>query len=192
MSLPEDRPSSSLPLDEAAFRDLLDARGILKPDLLDPPPREKTWIVFSQERDVRLDVTRLQTQAARFFAAKIGLTVDKRYEGELPLVDAARVVLAASDAAGTRLCFGRRAEPADVAAVEAAEAATRSYGLAQLAQRCPIVWSIVPSIDHDRVALALAAIFASLFLGPIVSPGGEAFGVRTARMKLEARGAPYR
>lgn len=175
-----------------AFRELLDERGLLKPDLLAPPPREKTWTVFSQERDLRLDLARLRTQGERFFAAKVGITVDKRYEGELPIVDAARVVLSASDAAGTRLCFGRHAEPSDLAAVEAAEAASNGYGLAQLAQRCPTLWSIVPSIDHDRVALTLAAIFASMFLGPIVTPTGETFGVRTARMKLEARGSPYR
>jgi hypothetical protein len=43
------------------------------------------------------------------------------------------------------------------------------------------------------VALTLAAIFASVLLGPIVPPKGDrVFGVRTARLELEKKSAPYR
>jgi hypothetical protein len=151
--------------------------------------------VFAQRPDVRLDIEAVKRQAERFFASKIGLTVDKRYGDTTPDVDAARVVISGGDgtASGTRLCFGRRAEPADVAAAEEAERAQNTTGLALLAQRCPTVWLIVPESEEDRPALAIAAIFASTMLGPIVTPSGkEIFGVRTARMKLEGRSSPYR
>lgn len=41
--------------------------------------------------------------------------------------------------------------------------------------------------DDDTLALTLAAILASILLGPILDPRrSELFGVKTARRKLEA------
>jgi hypothetical protein len=61
-----------------------------------------------------------------------------------------------------------------------------------LAKRCPRVLLIESEGTDDRVALLLAALIASVELGPIVTPKAEIFGVRTARMKLEALTSPYR
>lgn len=189
---------------EEAFRDALDERGLLKDGWrarIAPPPREGALTVFAQRRDARLDMATMKGHAARFFAARIGLTVDKRYDDEAPSVDAARVVLACEDgsAAGTRLAYGCPAEPDDWTAADAAEAGApepRTSGLAQLARRCETVWRIALEGPDDRVALTIATIFASVLLGPILATDptgpGELFGVRTARLKLEGRRAPYR
>jgi hypothetical protein len=123
--------------------------------------------------------------------------VDKHEGAPLPDVDAARIVVASDDATarGTRLVFARRAWPDDVDAAAAAEAATgnAAAGLSQLARRCGALFLVVPNGEDDRAALTLAAILASVMLGPILAPGGERiFGVRTARLELEARARPYR
>jgi hypothetical protein len=65
--------------------------------------------------------------------------------------------------------------------------------MALLAQRCRTVWLVTRETDDDRVSLGIAAIFASVLLGPILAPtGDELFGVRTARAKLEGQPRPYR
>jgi hypothetical protein len=184
-----------LPRTEEEFRELLDARGVVRAGAFAPPAREGTFAVFAQRPNACLDAEVLRGHAARFFGAKLGLTVDKRYGDAPPEADAARIIVASDDgtAAGTRLCVARRADAGDVSAAEAAERAQGTYGLALLAARCPTLWLVVPEADDDRAALTIAAVFASVMLGPIVAPGGaEIFGVRTARMKLEGAPRPYR
>jgi hypothetical protein len=138
----------------------------------------------------------IKQQAQRFFATKVGVTFEKKYRDNPPTTDAARIVVSGDDglASGTRLCFGRGADPTDLALVEDAERAQGSTGMALLAQRCPTVWLIeTEGGEEDRVALTLAAIFASVLLGPIVPPKGDrVFGVRTARLELEKKTTPYR
>ncbi len=181
-------------LGEERFREMLDERGVLRPGALAPPERSAGYSVFVQRDDAVLDIAALKGHATRFFAAKLGLTVDKKYR-EPPASDAARIVLASDDgtASGTRLCFGRRARAEDHDAAEAAERAQATHGMALLARRCASIWLVVRETEDDRVALTIAAILASSMLGPILSPeGDELFGVRTARMKLEGRASPYR
>jgi len=105
-------------LDEASYRALLDSRGVLRPRALAPPDPGVAFTVFAQRTDAAVDVAALSGHARRFFAARLGLTIDKRYDADLPSVDAARVVLATDDgeANGTRLCYGRPAEATDHAA----------------------------------------------------------------------------
>jgi hypothetical protein len=182
-------------LDEAAFRELLDDRGVLRPGALVAPPRDRAFTVFAQRPSAVLEMDALKQQAARFFSAKLGWSVDKRYQGDAPDTDAARIVIATDDGStsGTRIVFGRPADGADVAAAEEAERTQNTTGMALLAQRCQTVWLVVVESADDRVALTIAAIFASSMLGPILQPDGkEVFGVRTARMKIEGRAAPYR
>jgi hypothetical protein len=181
-------------LDEESFRALLDRDGLLRSEALAAPARDAAFTVFAQREDARLDVAAIQQNASRFFAAKIGLTVDKTYAAA-PFVDAARVVLATDDgtAAGTRLCYGRPANASDHAAAEQAERAQGTSGMSLLAQRCKTVWLVVRESDDDRAALTIAAIFASVMLGPILAPDGQRlFGVRSARLELERHASPYR
>jgi hypothetical protein len=193
--MPYGTPVPSLPRSEEAFRELVSARGIVPPGAFAPPAREATFAVFAQRPDACLDIEVLQRQAERFFGAKLGLTVDKHYGDDRPESDAARVVVAANDgtASGIRLCVARPTTPSDLAAAEAAERAQGTHGLALLAQRCPTLWLVVPETEEDRAALTISAVFASVFLGPILAVGGqEIYGVRTARMKLEGSARPYR
>jgi hypothetical protein len=187
-------------LSEEAFRALLDSRGLLRDDGQRPfpfPERTSAFTVFAQRSDAALDLTAIKAHAARFFDAKLGLTVDKSYGPEAPQIDIARIVVQASSAgrllSGTRLCFGRRADASDHVAAESAEQMQGTSGMSLLAQRCNAVWLVTLERDDDRVALTIAAVLASSLLGPILSPrGDELFGVRTARLKLEGQTSPYR
>jgi hypothetical protein len=197
---------------EERFRELLDEHGILRPRALAAPERSAAYTVFAQRSDAVLDVAALKSHGARFFDTKVGLTVGKSYGGGPPQTDAARIVVARDDGtgSGTRLCFARRAGPDDHGAAEVAEQTQGTHGMALLARRCPMVWLVehhgapvggrrgsgeggAHASNDDRIALTLAAVLASVLLGPILSPDGdELFGVRTARMKLEGRAHPYR
>ena len=181
---------------EEAFRALLDARGVLRADAgLAPPERDATYAVFAQRTDARLDIDALRSQAAQFFATKLGVTVEKQYGALSPQVDAVRIVVAGADASacGTRLCYGRPVVWDDLAAANEAEQVMKTYGLALLAKRCGMIWLIASGSgggSGDRVALTIAGILASVVLGPIVTPGRrQIFGVKGARLELEADAA---
>lgn len=174
-------------MNEEDFRSRLDAHGVLREGALDAPARERAFTVFAQRSDARVELAAWQRNAERFFGAKVGLTVDKRYpDGHFPARDAMRVVVAGGGADGARLCFGRPRLPDNLRAAEDADTRAGGTGLALLAKRCPSVWLVVTEGERDRVALRLAAILASVLLGPILGPdGAELFGIRTARLKLE-------
>ena len=179
-------------LREEAFRALLDARGLLREGAeIDFPP-STTLTAFSQSKGITLPLGRFVAAAERFFDCKLGLSVDKRYEGALPDVDAARLVVSSPSAQGSRLVLVRASTPADLQRAEQAEISQNVTGMFALAKRCPRVLLIESEGTDDRVALLLAALIASVELGPIVTPKAEIFGVRTARMKLEALTSPYR
>ena len=73
-------------------------------------------------------------------------------------------------------------------AAERAEERTgaAASGLSRLARRCATVMRVACASEDDRGALLLAAVIASVHLGPILDPARERiFGVRTARATLE-------
>ena len=190
------------PLTEESFRALLDPHGVLRSDApLAPPPLADAYLVFAQRTDARLETDAWTQNATRFFDARLGLTVDKRYDpsGPAPSRDAARVVLVppSGEAGGTRLCFARPRTDDDLAAAEVAEASlgpAAVVGMVTLARRCGVVWLVVTEgavPDLDRVALRIAGVVASVVLGPILAPsGGALFGVKTARARLASPRAP--
>ena len=122
--------------------------------------------------------------------------MQKRYPREAlaPEVDVAHLIVAPQDGqGGARFCYARPVLHEDKAAAGTADLRAGYTGLATLAQRCSYVWLVVLEKDDDPVALRIAAILASVVLGPILAPAGdELFGVRTARLKLEKRETPYR
>ncbi len=186
-------------LDEAAFRALLDPRGLLdasRPFAL--PPRETAFTVFSQRPDARIDVAEWARHAERFLGAKLGLTTDKVYEAEAPTLDVARVVLAPQRTgtwteSGARICWGRPRTEDDLAAAQAAEPS--GAGLVELAARCPQVWLVEASPDDDRLALRLAAVVAGVLLradpdagrGRALRPEDRARAAREGRRPLNRR-----
>ena len=85
-----------------------------------------------------------------------------------------------------RWAHARPRSDEDLALADQAEARAGGGGLAGLARRCAAVWMIAREGDEDALALRLAAILASVYLGPILDARGpEIFGVKTAREKLE-------
>ncbi len=171
-------------IDEATFREALDAHGVLRKGALAFPTRADVFTVFAQRDDARIVIDEWRRHAERFHATRIGLTVDKKYDdGAAPRVDAARVVIApAKGASETRVLWGR---PRDDDDVHAAEDVDGGAGLAMLAKRCAYVWLVECEQADDRAALRLAAIVAGVVLGPILTPGGtELIGPKTARARL--------
>jgi hypothetical protein len=178
-----------------ALRELLDDRGILRPGALPAPSPRDALAVFAQRERPSFDEAAWSRQAEQFFGATIGLTIEKRYRGPLPDEDAAGIVLHRRDGSGApasvRLVFARPAEGADYDEATRVDAMGGSSGLGELARRCEYVYLVeceppsgATSAASDRDALHLAAILCSVLLGPILSPDGEIFGVKTARERL--------
>jgi hypothetical protein len=159
-------------------------------------PRESGYIVFAQRADARIDIAAWSRQAERFFSTRLGLAEDKRYAAGVAAArtDDARFVIAPEGAPpGIRSAYARPCEADDLArALRADErAGPGGTGLALVARRCPTVWLIARAVDPDPLALRLAAILASVLLGPILDVRvPELFGVKTAREKLDALATP--
>jgi hypothetical protein len=179
---------------EEELRAGLDENGLLRDRALAPPASDTRLTVFAQRPDARVELPVWKRHAEQFFSARLGLTVDKRYPGEYPATDAARVVIVpARGGEGVRFCYGCPRSDDDLRAAENADARAGNTGLGFLARRCPTVWLVGTDGPDDRAALLIAAILASVVLGPILSADQrELFGVRTARTKLEAAIGPYR
>jgi hypothetical protein len=181
-------------MDEETFRAAIDERGLLRVDHgLTAPDPSQAYVVFAQRDDARFEKA-FEQNAERFFGTTLSLAVPKRYAGYYPDTDAALVSIEGSTVpAGIRFCYGRRRLDRDLDAAQAAEMRVGYTGLFDLARRCNTTWLIGVESEGDRTALLCAAIFASVLLGPILSPGGaEIFGVRTARTKLEEGQPTYR
>jgi hypothetical protein len=144
------------------------------------------YLVFAQRSDARLDVDAWTGQADRFFSTKLGATTP-RAPGDLDaLADEAEIVVLHGAPPGEiRRVTSRAATTDDLARADAAEA-LHPGGLALLARRCAHVYEVTRICADDRVALRLAAILASVVLGPIVDPDAvNIFGVKTARSMLQ-------
>jgi hypothetical protein len=130
---------------------------------------DSCFLVFSQSKETIRDVPAWDAHAARFFGTR--LTAG---EGEAILVGDRPVRVVA-----------RPREPADLALADEAEARAGG-GLGLLAHRCPTVWLVERRADDEGTALRLAAILASVLLGPILDARvPELLGVKTARQRLE-------
>jgi hypothetical protein len=139
--------------------------------------------VFAQHANLSIDIVAWNAHATRFFATRIGFA-------EVPPTGSttkARFVVAPDHGTpGIRGAFVRPRDAEDLALAEAADARAGATGLALLARKCPVVWLVERTSPVDRIALRLAAILASLVLGPILdTTAGTLFGVKTARRKLE-------
>ncbi len=155
-----------------------------------PPPQGDSSYSRSQGVDARIDIQAWNAHAERFFSARIGLTEDKSYESGAPAPrsDTARFVVAPTgEEPGIREVAARPRDATDLSLAADADARAGDTGLARLAPPCETVWLVSRDNDSDALALRLAAILASVLLGPIFDKGTfELFGVKTARAKLEA------
>jgi hypothetical protein len=148
----------------------------------------EVYLVFSQRDDTRPDGATWDTQARRFFGAS--LTV-RAGVSEAVRDGGARIAVTPEGAPqAERNVRARTATEADYALARDAEVRMSGGGLGLLARRCPIVWEVEREADSDPDALRVAAVLASVLLGPIVDARGpEIFGVKTARQKLERAAA---
>lgn len=146
----------------------------------------RVYTVFAQRTDARFDVLAWDQRARRFFDARVGLATPKG--DDAPATDEGGVVIALGDAPGTiRNVAARPRSVRDLEDAEAADARAGSPGLGLLAKRCPYVFCVEATRDDDRDALLLAAVLASVMLGPILLPARDRLiGVKTARSLLEA------
>jgi hypothetical protein len=124
--------------------------------------------VFAQHREPTLDAAGWRRAAKQFFGVELVVTGD-----------------AVTIAGGTRKVAARMREERDLRDALRVDGGAGLYDLAE--RRCPTVWIIDCDSPDDSVALEIAAILATVGLGPILSdPPSELFGVRTARLKLGA------
>jgi hypothetical protein len=150
---------------------------------------ERAYRVFAQRADARVDIDAWNAHAVRFFATRIGLTTDRRYpDAAAPVLDEVTFVVAPEGAeSGLRTARARPRQSEDLALADLAEPRARGAGLSALARRCGMVWLVAREGDGDRLALRLAAILASVLLGPVLDPAGpDIFGVKTARERLSS------
>lgn len=159
-----------------------------------PLEARASYAILAPEDDSRIVEARWKQQAARFFAAELRLVTPKRYPaGAQPRRDRASIEI------------GRRGGPAvrvelvtlpldDALTIRdaAAEAAKTLGGFDALVARARRLWQIEPIEPalEPRASLALAAVLASLLLGPILAPDGTSFGVKGARERLARAGWP--
>jgi hypothetical protein len=139
--------------------------------------RRAVFIVFSQYEGAIADIQGWDAHARRFFGTQLSL-VDGR------TADAGAVRIAPDgEASGIRVVHVRPREADDLALAEAADVA--QTGLALLARRCRTVWLVTREAESDPLALRLAAIVASVVLGPILDVRvPELLGVKSARERL--------
>ncbi len=142
--------------------------------------RDGRLLVFAQRAMANLEIDAWNQQGERFFGTRIGLAE--------PLDKGGRIVIAPNGRdPGVRAIEGRDRTDDDLVQADLAEARAGGGGLAGLARRCQTVWLIERTSTTDMLALRLAAIMASVLLGPILDPETlDIFGVKTARLKIEA------
>jgi hypothetical protein len=136
------------------------------------------YLVFSQEPGECVPFERLLAAAARFFAAKL----ERRELGEHAIgvdLSVARPAIAGS----FRIAL-RKTTHEDLMNARDAEARGRAAGMSALAEKCATVWVIDAAGAEPPTSaafLTLAAICASVALGPVLPPDGATlFGVRGA------------
>ena len=138
-----------------------------------------TWRVFAQDDSPRLRAREWQHNASRFFETDLEIREPRDAMAKLAIGPAVRGIL------------GRLREENDLRDALDAENA-RGNGMYDLAERrCGSVWVVEREGPDDRTALVIAAVIASVCLGPILGDGAL-FGVRTAREKIDELGSPYR
>jgi hypothetical protein len=152
------------------------------------PSDDDGYMVFAQRSEWRVDVDAWNAHATRFFTTQLGLereTGNPPDEPESTGGAAVFVVAPDGEPGGRRWTFARPCVEGDYARADAADARMGHTGLALLARRCPTIWLVVRESPSDRLSLRLAAILASILLGPILDEStAELFGVKTARAKL--------
>ena len=151
-------------------------------------------LVFAQQLDARIEIAAWNAQATRFFATRLGLAAAQAHAPATPAPRTATTSLVIAPdgcAPGIRSLSARPRDPRDLAQADEAEARAAPEAESLATPHAPPLPHGMArdarSQSRPPHALRLAAILASLLLGPILDPSGpEIFGVKTARAYLEA------
>jgi hypothetical protein len=160
-------------------------------------------VVFAQARaDRPVEIDSWNAHAERFFRTRIGFARAPEIpaaeppspadpmafvRGVSPRPPIHFVVAPDGETPGTVRVSVRVRDAMDLALAEEIDARAGPTGLAILARRCESVWIVERESPSDPLPLRLAAILASVLLGPILDPlAGTLFGVKTARAKIDA------
>jgi hypothetical protein len=148
------------------------------------------YSILAPEPSSMLHAERIRHQAMRFFRLELRLVSEKRYPGGgFPTSDRATFSIAHGSEQRSLEVITLPLDRAPAVRSAATDAAARvGAGLDLLVARAVRLWQI-PSEADDPFPLALAAVLASLLLGPIVPPSATTvFGVKTARERLAGLG----
>jgi hypothetical protein len=147
------------------------------------PDQRRSFVVFAQSESAVVDVAAWDAHAQRFFRTRLSLAQESSPDGAQ---GAGLLVAPSGEPAGIRHVQARPRDGEDLVLAERADVA--HTGLALLARRCPTVWLVgrETESDDDPLALRLAAILASVLLGPILDARiPELLGVKSARARFE-------
>jgi len=145
--------------------------------------------VFSQLPDLVAALPQLLSHARRFFAAEVEVlsaSPPERIDPALACV-VLRLDSARYPGSGTFRIESRATVEADRKAAERAEMRGKAGGMAGLAARCSVVWTLEHESEISGSAeLQLSALLASIALGPVL-PEDEStlYGVRGAMERAE-------
>jgi hypothetical protein len=148
-------------------------------------------VVFAQRAGADVDAAGWDAHAQRFFATGLGLVDSGPQDpGQAAAGVTFRfVIIPRAAPQGIRAVTVRGAAEEDFFQAEQADVRAGGGGLALVARRCRAVWLVEREALVDSLSLRLAAILASVLLGPILDTvSEELFAVKTARAKIEAAG----
>ncbi len=131
----------------------------------------KPFIVFAQDASPRIRAIDWRHNAERFFDVKLDITETSPTEARITIDGASRTIT------------GRARTDEDLRDALAGDNGGGLYDLAD--RRCKTVWCITRESVTDRTSLTIAAILASVHLGPILTDT-TLIGVRSARIRLSA------
>jgi hypothetical protein len=135
-----------------------------------------TYAIFSQEQAAAPPFEKLAAHASRFFSA----TLELREQSEASI--SVRLVVTRPQLTGEFRITSRVTTDDDRERARTAESRGRAGGMALLAEKCGHLWTLeATSADtaSEAACLTLAAICASVALGPVLPPDGATlYGVR--------------
>ena len=142
--------------------------------------------IFSQRRELTLDLPELLRTTRRFFDATLEVQSRAQLAGAGDRVQ----VLLRSDRHGYEGMLtiqSRTAGLEDLADARVAEERGRTGGMSTLAERCPTIWEVSSvGVDSELARLNLCGILAAVALGPVLpDDGATLYGVRGAMERVE-------
>jgi hypothetical protein len=137
-----------------------------------------TYAVFSQEDAAAPPFEKLAASASRFFSAALEL----REKSTASI--SVRLIVSRPELTGDFRIVSRVTTDDDRERARTAESRGRAGGMALLAEKCRHLWTLEATGDataSEAAHLTLAAICASVALGPVLPPDGATlYGVRGA------------